>query len=428
MVGSAIVGPDAITAGSSPGTSEIASVTTSAGEATAASLPPFTADRCFRTEFISDIGVRQFLLKNVYWIDKGKLAFRFNLKVLKSDFLTQGPQVPIFEKVVSSYCNSKYSIAVNSATSALHIACLALDLRENDIVWTTPNTFVASANCVIYCGAKVDFVDIDLKTLNMSTYKLEEKLIEAKRKNKLPKIVIPVHFAGQSCNMKKIYELSKEYGFSIIEDASHAIGGKYLNQPIGGCQLSDITVFSFHPVKIITTAEGGIATTNSIKLANKMQLFRSHGITRDNTLMKNQSDGDWYYEQRALGFNYRLTDIQAALGISQLKRLDSFVARRREIVKQYFDKLDNSVLPYQHPDANSSWHLFVIQTEDRKATYKQLKTQGIMTQVHYIPVTSQPFYNRKKLKNSADFYRHCLSLPIYADLNNNEQNRVINLL
>ena len=257
---------------------------------------------------------------------------------------------------------------------------------------------------------------------------MEEKLIQAKKDNKLPKLVVPVHFAGQSCEMKAIWKLSKEYGFKVIEDASHALGGEYLNNKVGNCEYSDMAVFSFHPVKMITTGEGGAITTNNKKLNEKIELLRSHGIAKDATKFDNQSDGDWYYEQQALGFNYRLTDIQAALGISQLKRLDSFVSRRREIVKQYFDKLDNSVLPYQHPDANSSWHLFVIQTEDRKATYKQLKTQGIMTQVHYIPVTSQPFYNRKKLKNSADFYRHCLSLPIYADLNNNEQNRVINLL
>jgi|TARA_B100000953_G_scaffold255321_1_gene219075 UDP-4-amino-4,6-dideoxy-N-acetyl-beta-L-altrosamine transaminase len=348
--------------------------------------------------------------------------------VLKSDFLTQGPKVVEFENDLANYCEAKYAKAVNNGTAALHLAYLAIGLEQGDIVWTTPNTFVATANAALYCGATVDFVDIDPKTYNLSIDYLKEKLIQAKKDNKLPKLVVPVHFAGQSCEMKAIWKLSKEYGFKVIEDACHALGGEYLNNKVGNCEYSDMAVFSFHPVKMITTGEGGAITTNNEKLNEKIELLRSHGIAKDATKFDNQSDGDWYYEQRALGFNYRLTDIQAALGISQLKRLDSFVARRREIVKQYFDKLDNSVLPYQHPDANSSWHLFVIQTEDRKATYKQLKTQGIMTQVHYIPVTSQPFYNRKKLKNSADFYRHCLSLPIYADLNNNEQNRVINLL
>jgi len=348
--------------------------------------------------------------------------------VLKSDFLTQGPKVVEFENDLANYCEAKYAKAVNNGTAALHLAYLAIGLEQGDIVWTTPNTFVATANAALYCGATVDFVDIDPKTYNLSIDYLKEKLIQAKKDNKLPKLVVPVHFAGQSCEMKAIWKLSKEYGFKVIEDASHALGGEYLNNKVGNCEYSDMAVFSFHPVKMITTGEGGAIMTNNEKLNEKIELLRSHGIAKDATKFDNQSDGDWYYEQRALGFNYRLTDIQAALGISQLKRLDSFVARRREIVKQYFDKLDNSVLPYQHPDANSSWHLFVIQTEDRKATYKQLKTQGIMTQVHYIPVTSQPFYNRKKLKNSADFYRHCLSLPIYADLNNNEQNRVINLL
>ena len=348
--------------------------------------------------------------------------------VLKSDFLTQGPKVVEFENDLANYCEAKYAKAVNNGTAALHLAYLAIGLEQGDIVWTTPNTFVATANAALYCGATVDFVDIDPKTYNLSIDYLKEKLIQAKKDNKLPKLVVPVHFAGQSCEMKAIWKLSKEYGFKVIEDASHALGGEYLNNKVGNCEYSDMAVFSFHPVKMITTGEGGAITTNNEKLNEKIELLRSHGIAKDATKFDNQSDGDWYYEQQALGFNYRLTDIQAALGISQLKRLDSFVSRRREIVKQYFDKLDNSVLPYQHPDANSSWHLFVIQTEDRKATYKQLKTQGIMTQVHYIPVTNQPFYNRKKLKNSADFYRHCLSLPIYADLNNNEQNRVINLL
>ena len=236
------------------------------------------------------------------------------ISVLKSDFLTQGPKVPLFESTVSSYCGSEYAVAVNSATSALHIACLSLGLGEGDILWTSPNSFVASANCGLYCKAKIDFVDIDVKTYNMSAELLEKKLIQAKIENKLPKVLIPVHYAGQSCNMKKIYSLSKFYGFRIIEDASHAIGGKYLDKSIGCCQYSDVTVFSFHPVKIITTAEGGLATTNDKKLAEKMQLLRSHGISRDQNLLTKASEGDWYYQQLELGFNYRMTELQAALG------------------------------------------------------------------------------------------------------------------
>lgn len=363
------------------------------------------------------------------------------VEVLKSDFLTQGPQVPKFEKAVSSYCNSKFSIAVNSATSALHIACLALDLCENDIVWTTPNTFVASANCVLYCGAKVDFVDIDLKTLNMSTDKLEEKLIEARCNNKLPKIVIPVHFSGQSCNMKKIYKLSKEYGFSIIEDASHAIGGKYLNQPIGGCQLSDITVFSFHPVKIITTAEGGIATTNSLKIANKMQLLRSHGITRDNTLMKNPNIGVWYYEQIELGFNYRMNDLQAALGISQMDRLDEFVDKRNKIKDRYDILLRTLPVskPYTNIDCYSASHLYPIQldlkniSKSHSQVFSELRLNGVGVNLHYIPVHLHPFYEKNGFKigdfpNSEKYYNRAITLPMFFSLDEKQQIRIVNTL
>ena len=257
------------------------------------------------------------------------------LDVLKSDFLTQGPKVPLFEKSVSDYCGAKYGIAVNSATSALHIACLALCLEKGDWLWTSPNSFVASANCGLYCKAKVDFIDIDAQTYNISVDKLEKKLIQAKKENKLPKVVIPVHFSGQSCDMRGIYKLSKKYGFKIIEDASHAIGGKYLDQPIGGCQYSDITIFSFHPVKIITTAEGGMATTNNVQLAEKMNLYRSHGITRDKRLMKKSLNESWYYQQIDLGFNYRMTELQAALGISQMKRLDGFIKKRHIAISAY---------------------------------------------------------------------------------------------
>ena len=270
-------------------------------------------------------------------------------EALRSDFLTQGPQLPLFEKIVADYCGAKYGVAVNSATSALHIACLALELGEGDWLWTSPNSFVASANCGLYCRAKVDFVDIDPKTYNLSAEELEKKLIQAKQENKLPKVVVTVHFAGQSCDMKKIYKLSREYGFFIIEDASHSIGGKYLDKPIGGCQYSSITVFSFHPVKIITTAEGGLATTNSKKLAEKMNLFRSHGVTRDQSLITKRNDGPWYYQQIDLGFNYRMTELQAVLGISQMKKLDEFVLKRH-ILQEKYDMLFASlpvIKPYQ---------------------------------------------------------------------------------
>jgi UDP-4-amino-4,6-dideoxy-N-acetyl-beta-L-altrosamine transaminase len=348
--------------------------------------------------------------------------------VLKSDFLTQGPKVVEFENDLANFCEATYAKVVNNGTAALHLSYLAIGLGPGDIVWTTPNTFVATANAALYCGATVGFVDIDPKTYNLSIDCLKEKLVQAKKDNKLPKLVVPVHFAGQSCEMKAIWELSKEYGFKVIEDACHALGGEYLDKKVGSCEYSDMAVFSFHPVKMITTGEGGAITTNDKKLNTKIQLLRSHGITKDADKFNNESDGDWYYEQQVLGFNYRLTDIQAALGISQLKRLDSFVVRRREIVKQYFEELDEDMLPYQHPDTNSSWHLFVIKTNNRKEIYNKLKEESVITQVHYIPVNVQPFYNKESLKNSANFYQYCLSLPIYADLNNTEQNKVINLL
>ena len=287
------------------------------------------------------------------------------IDVLQSDFLTQGPQVPLFEQMVSNYCSADYGVAVNSATSALHIACLSLGLGKGDWLWTSPNSFVASANCGLYCDARVDFVDINLQTYNLSVEELEKKLIRAKQEDKLPKILIPVHFAGQSCDMKKIYSLSQEYGFKIIEDASHAIGGKYLDKPIGGCQYSDITVFSFHPVKIITTAEGGLATTNDEKLAERMQLFRSHGVTRDAKLITNVSEGDWYYQQVDLGFNYRMTELQAALGVSQMQRLDEFTTKRHILQERYDSLLSGLpiIKPYQDKDSYSALHLYPIQID-----------------------------------------------------------------
>lgn len=352
------------------------------------------------------------------------------VSVLKSNFITQGPKVVEFENNLAEYCKVKYVKAVNSGTAALHLAYLAIGLAEGDEVWTVSNTFVATANAALYCGATVDFVDIDPKTYNISINCLEKKLIEAKRKSRLPKLVVPVHFAGQSCEMKAIWKLSKEYGFKIIEDASHALGGEYLDKKIGCCEYSDMAVFSFHPVKMITTGEGGAITTNNKLLNEKIELLRSHGITKDINKFSNESDGDWYYEQQELGFNYRLTDIQATLGISQLKRLDEFVEKRREISKKYFEELEQNILPYQHPDTKSSWHLFVIKSNNRKETYIKLKEQQIMTQVHYIPVHRQPFYNKKILnnRNSVEFYQHCLSLPIYVDLSISEQNKVINCL
>ena len=288
------------------------------------------------------------------------------IKVLKSDFLTQGTQVPKFEKALSAYCDVKHVTAVNSATSALHISCLALNLGEGDYLWTSPISFVASANCALYCGAKVDFVDIDPKTYNMDPVKLKIKLDIAKANNKLPKIVVPVHFAGQSCDMKAIYNLSKEYGFRVIEDASHAIGGKYLNKSIGNCQYSEITVFSFHPVKIITTAEGGLATTNDKNLSERMRLLCSHGVTRDPELMIKKSDGAWYYQQIDLGFNYRMNEIQAILGISQMKRLDEFVLRRHMLQVRYHQMLSDLplILPHQSKNSYSALHLYPIQIQE----------------------------------------------------------------
>jgi len=322
------------------------------------------------------------------------------LEVLKSDFLTQGPKTPFFEKTVSDYCGADYGVAVNSATSALHIACLALGLGKGDWLWTSPNTFVASANCALYCGAQVDFVDIDKKTYNMSVSALEMKLIQAKHDNKLPSIVIPVHFAGQSCDMKKIHLLSQEYGFKIIEDASHALGGMYLDKSVGCCQYSDIAVFSFHPVKIITTAEGGLATTNSKHLSDRMKLFRSHGVTRDANLMDKDSEGEWYYQQIELGYNYRMTELQASIGVSQMKRLDSFVSRRHTLQERYDSLLDNLpiVKPYQELGVYSALHLYPIQIDldtverSRQQIFSELRRRGVGVNVHYIPVHLQELW------------------------------------
>lgn len=363
------------------------------------------------------------------------------VKALRSDFLTQGPNIPIFEKTVADYCSAKYGIALNSATSALHAACFALELGQNDWLWTSPNSFVASANCGLYCGAKVDFVDIDPETYNLSAKELEKKLEIAKKKNKLPKVLVAVHFAGQSCEMDKIYKLSNEYGFSIIEDASHCIGGKYLSKPIGSCQFSSITIFSFHPVKIITTAEGGLATTNSKKLAKRMELFRSHGVTRDQSLMTKESDGPWYYQQINLGYNYRMTELQAALGISQMKRVDEFVSKRHLLSKEYDLLLAKLPLkrPYQHQDSYSALHLYPIQiklkevSKKRKQIFNEMRSNGIGVNVHYIPIHTQPYYKQLGFKegdfpNSEYYYNRTLSLPLFQGLTSDQQKQVCDTL
>jgi len=363
------------------------------------------------------------------------------IAVLKSDFLTQGPQVPLFEKNVSNYCNAQYGVAVNSATSALHIACLALGLGKDDWLWTSPNSFVASANCGLYCGAKVDFVDIDPKTYNLSVEELKKKLIQAKKDNKLPKIVIPVHFAGQSCDMQSIHKLSKEYGFKILEDASHAIGGKYLDKPIGGCQYSDITVFSFHPVKIITTAEGGLATTNQKELAEKMQLFRAHGITREPKLMTKKTEGGWYYQQVELGFNYRMNDLQAALGIAQMKRLDKFITIRHSLKQRYDELLKDLPLitPAQSSDSYSSLHLYPVQlkleqlSKAHNQIFDELRKNGVGVNLHYIPIHMQPYFQNMGFKKGnfpivEDYYSRAISIPIYQGLTTELQDKVVAVL
>jgi UDP-4-amino-4,6-dideoxy-N-acetyl-beta-L-altrosamine transaminase len=358
--------------------------------------------------------------------------------VLQSDFLTQGPQVPAFEQALIDYSGANYAVAVNSATSALHIACLALELGQADWLWTSPVTFVASANCGLYCGANVDFVDIDPSTYNICPEKLEQKLRQAKAEGKLPKVVVPVHLCGQPCDMQAISELAREYGFKVIEDASHAIGGKYLEQPIGNCEYSDITVFSFHPVKIVTTAEGGAALTNSKALAEKMGLFRSHGITRDPGLMSCESHGDWYYQQIALGFNYRMTELQAALGVSQMQRLAQFVSTRHRLADRYNELLKPLPieLPYQSASSYSSYHLYVIRLQldkislSHKQVFDQLRERGIGVNLHYIPVHTQPYYANMGFKTgdfpeAERYYREAISLPIFHAMTALQQDEVV---
>lgn len=364
------------------------------------------------------------------------------VEVLRSDFLTQGPAVPRFEKTVATYCGAGHAVAVNSATSALHIACLALDLRPGDWLWTSPTTFVASANCALYCGAQVDFVDIDPRTYNLSVECLAEKLARAEKAGKLPKIVVPVHLCGQSCDMAAIYALSRQYGFRIIEDASHAIGGKYQNESIGNCRYSDIVVFSFHPVKIITTGEGGMSLTNDPFLAERMQRYRSHGITTDVSKIQARPTGEiWNYQQIGLGYNYRMTDIQAALGVSQMTRLDEFVAQRHRIAQRYGAVLEGLSLrtPWQHPASYSSYHLYPVRIDlgetrqTQREVYSALQGAGIGVNLHYIPVYRQPYYEVMGFEaghcpESERYHKDALSLPMYPTLSEAQQDTVVRCL
>lgn len=359
-------------------------------------------------------------------------------EVLKSDFLTQGPVVPKFEERVAAYCGVKYTLAVNSATSALHIACMALDVVAGDRVWTTPISFVASANCARYCGADVDFVDIDPETFNMSVSALESKLEDAKRAGSLPKVVIPVHMCGQSPDMKKISKLAKLYGFKVIEDASHAIGARYAGKPVGSCQYSDITVFSFHPVKIITTGEGGMALTNDPDLMAKMARLRSHGITRDPALMTREPDGLWYYEQLELGYNYRMTDIQAALGLSQMDSLDGFIDERRLIADRYAKLMSglDVELPVESKEALSSYHLYVVRVDSGRGgashrdLFARMRMAGIGVNLHYIPIYRQPYYQQigydpAHFPHAENYYSRAISIPIYPGLTESQQKEVV---
>ncbi|MCI2807807.1 UDP-4-amino-4,6-dideoxy-N-acetyl-beta-L-altrosamine transaminase [Eoetvoesiella caeni] len=361
--------------------------------------------------------------------------------VLQSDFLTQGPQVPLFEDAVAAYCGARYAVAVNSATSALHIACMALGLGHGDTLWTTPITFVASANCALYCGAQVDFVDIDPITYNLCPVALERKLLLAEQQGRLPKVVVPVHLCGQPCDMEAIFALSQRFGFSIIEDASHAIGGKYKGEPIGSGRYSDVTVFSFHPVKIITSAEGGMALTNNAQLAQRMDLLRSHGVTRNPDLMTQESDGPWYYQQVDLGYNYRMTELQGALGLSQLNRLDQYVSTRHELAHRYDELLADLPLttPWQHPDGYSGLHLYVIRLHldafkrSHRQIFESLRGHGIGVNLHYIPVHTQPYYKHLGFKEgqfpeAERYYAEAISLPMYATLTALQQDVVVNVL
>jgi len=363
------------------------------------------------------------------------------IAVLKSDYLTQGPTVAQFEQSVVSFTGAKHAVAVSNATAALHIACLALEIGPGDWLWTSPNTFVASANCALYCGAQVDFVDIDPKTYNLCPQQLEVKLRQAHQKNKLPKVVVPVHFAGQACDMAAIHALGQKYGFKIIEDASHAIGGRYKGEPVGNGRYSDITVFSFHPVKIITTGEGGMALTNNDELATRLGLLRSHGVTRDPVLMTQPVHGPWHYQQVELGFNYRMTDIQAALGVSQMKRLEDYVVRRHQIAQMYSELLADLpvTLPWQDPDSISAYHLYVVRLQlnrikrSHREVFEALRAKEIMVNLHYIPVHTQPYYRKMGFNYgdypcSEQYYGESISIPIYPAMTNLEQIKTVNAI
>ena len=364
------------------------------------------------------------------------------VEVLNSDFLTQGPAIPRFEACVKNHCGARHAVAANSATSALHISMLALGVSSGDYVWTSPITFVASSNAALYCGAQVDFVDIDPCTYNMCSKALEHKLAQAAQHNRLPKVVIPVHLTGQSCDMQAIHELSLKYGFKVVEDASHAIGGSYQALPIGNCAYSDITVFSFHPVKIITTAEGGVALTNDDSLATRLQLFRNHGITRDPNLMSHDMHGPWYYQQIELGYNYRITDIQAALGTNQMTRLDAYISRRHEIADRYNHELADLplTLPYQAEYSCSAYHLYVLRLKldfiaplTHRSVFENLRTRGILVNLHYIPVHTHPYYQNLGFQNgdfpqAEAYYSNAISIPMYAGLTAEDQSTVINAL
>ncbi|MDX5444656.1 MAG: UDP-4-amino-4,6-dideoxy-N-acetyl-beta-L-altrosamine transaminase [Zoogloeaceae bacterium] len=360
--------------------------------------------------------------------------------VLRSDYLTQGPAVPKFEEALAEYCGARHAVAVNSATSALHAACLALGVGPGDWLWTSPITFVASANCGLYCGAQVDFVDIDPRTYNLCPQALERKLLVAEREGRLPKVVVPVHLCGQPCDMEAIHRLAKRFNFRVIEDASHAVGGKYRGEPIGNCRYSDITVFSFHPVKIITTAEGGMAVTNEGELAERMSLLRSHGITRDPSRMTHEPDGPWYYQQVDLGFNYRMTELQAALGLSQLVRLDEYVTRRHALAKRYDELLESLpvVTPWQHPDSYSGLHLYVIRLQgafkkSHREVFEALRAAGVGVNLHYIPVHTQPYYrqlgfNPGDFPEAEKYYAEAISLPMYPQLSASDQYYICKVL
>jgi UDP-4-amino-4,6-dideoxy-N-acetyl-beta-L-altrosamine transaminase len=364
------------------------------------------------------------------------------VQVLRSDFLTQGPVVPAFEKAVADACGAQHAVAVNSATSALHIACLALGVGKGDVVWTTPITFVASANCALYCGASVDFVDIDPRSYNLSADCLADKLAQAKKAGRLPKVVIPVHLCGQPCDMAAIHALSQQYGFKVIEDASHAIGGRYRGEPIGNCRYSDITVFSFHPVKIITSGEGGMALTNDAALARTMGLLRSHGITSAPSEMQARPEHEqWNYQQIDLGFNYRMTDIHAALGVSQMQRLDEFVRQRHALSARY-DQLLSALpitTPWQHPDSYSGYHLYVVRLHlneipvSYRQVYAAMQAGGVQVNLHYIPVYLQPYYAamgfaRGYCPQAEKYFSEAISLPLYAGLTQAQQDSVVSIL